>query len=146
MFVCKISINEERVIVRNITTINQSGSYPSVYSLEWTHAYRRGCCNRGSGNWRRTVTAVLCYSSLRIAITVRHFVIELPRITGKQAHRGNKNGKFYLRMRCGSHILNRIDMSYREGGRGCESRRLGVFNWTYLNRVILVIISQHYLI
>jgi len=42
MFVCKISINEERVIVCNITTINQNGAYPSVYSLGWTHAYRRG--------------------------------------------------------------------------------------------------------
>jgi hypothetical protein len=38
MFVCESSINVERV---NKTTINQSGSYPSVYPLGWTHAYRR---------------------------------------------------------------------------------------------------------
>jgi len=41
MFVCEISINEESVILCIITTINQSGSCPSVYSLGWSHAFRR---------------------------------------------------------------------------------------------------------
>jgi len=41
MFVCEISINEENVIVCNTIAINQSGSYPSIYSLGWIHAYWR---------------------------------------------------------------------------------------------------------
>jgi len=41
VFVCEVSVNENGVIVCNYKTITQNGSFSSIYSLRWIHAYRR---------------------------------------------------------------------------------------------------------